>query len=372
MQVIEKRSVRTMVFYAATTLVLSASVPSAISAQGGTLVAQRAPGPVVARTPIAPVRAFSPAYTRPSPMLTARIDELHRNFPGKAGIAVRRIDGAWAYSKRGNDLFPQQSVSKLWVSMAALDQVDRGLLKMETPVSIGPENLTLFHQPIAARVAREGRVHETVSSLMELAITGSDNTANDALLWKAGGPNAVRDFITKRQLGAIRFGPGERLLQAGIAGMNWNQAYSEGRRFYLERSKVPEFIRKKALDSYVANPIDGAAPLAIVDALAKLARGELLSPASTRRLVATMERTKSGPRRLKGGVPPGWRVGHKTGTGQQHSAISTGYNDIAIITAPDGTRYAAAVMIGSTSVGVPARMALMQGVSKAIADYHGL
>ncbi|KAK0358894.1 hypothetical protein LTR94_033499, partial [Friedmanniomyces endolithicus] len=78
-----------------------------------------------------------------------------------------------------------------------------------------------------------------------------------------------------------------------------------------------------------------------------------------------MSEAKTGPQRIKGGVPPGWSYLHKTGTGQDLPPRSTGFNDIGIMTAPDGTSYAVAVMIGSTTVGIPERWALMQAVAKA-------
>src|SRR3546814_5887132 len=76
-----------------------------------------------------------------------------------------------------------------------------------------------------------------------------------------------------------------------------------------------------------------------------------------------MSRTRSGPRRLKGGLPAGWKFLHKTGTGQDYKGSTAGYNDIGIATAPDGTRYAIVVLLGDTSASVPARMELMQAVS---------
>jgi beta-lactamase class A len=145
---------------------------------------------------------------------------------------------------------------------------------------------------------------------------------------------------------------------------------STGRSFQAERDKLPDWIRKKALESYVAQPIDGATPVGIVNALGRLARGELLSPTSTRQMISMLERVQSGPQRLKAGAPAGWTVAHKTGTGQVHESIATGYNDVGIITAPDGTRYAVAVMLGSTTASVPERMALMQSVARAIATWH--
>jgi len=258
----------------------------------------------------------------------------------------------------------------MWVAMTILDQVDSGRLRLDQKVKITMSDLAVFHQPIRERVVANGAVEETIQSLMEQAITASDNTANDSLLRTAGGPEAVRNFIERKKLGKIRFGPGERLMQSQIAGLSWQQEYSIGRRFYTARSALPRERRQAALEAYLADPVDGAAPEAIANALARLAKGELLSPASTRLLLGMMERTKSGPNRLKAGVPAGWRFGHKTGTGQELDPLSTGYNDIGIMTAPDGTRYAVVVMIASTTSPIPARMAMMQAVSRAVATHH--
>lgn len=308
---------------------------------------------------------------RPPPGLEPAIHELWRTFPGRTGIAIRRIDGGWTVSRRGDEYFPQQSVSKLWVTLALLDRVDRGEINLNDRIAITADDLTLFNQPLATRVRREGRVEETAATLIDLAITGSDNTANDSLLRHAGGPDAVRRFIDRHNLGRIRFGPGERLLQSRIAGIEWQQRYSAGNSFQVARENVPLEVRRAALQRYLADPEDGASPDAIANALARLARGELLSATSTRYILDTMARTRSGPQRLKAGVPAGWQVAHKTGTGQVLGALATGYNDIAILTAPDGTRYAVAVMMADTTASIPQRMQLMQGVSRAVARYHG-
>ncbi|KGB58359.1 Beta-lactamase precursor [Sphingopyxis sp. LC363] len=318
-----------------------------------------------------PAGPIDPGFRRAPAGLDDRIFELWRAFPGKTGIAVQRIDGEWSLSQRGDELFPQQSVSKLWVALTVLDAVDQGRLTLDQRVRIGPEDLTLFHQPLAARVRSEGSVTMSVRDLIETAITHSDNTANDSLLRTVGGPDAVRAFIDKKDLGAIRFGPGERLLQAGTAGLKWQQAYSVGRAFYQARAALPDATRLAARDAYLANPPDGASPEAIASALTRLARGTLLSPDSTEYLLGVMSRTRSGPRRLKAGLPAGWKFLHKTGTGQDYKGSTAGYNDIGIATAPDGTRYAIVVLLGDTSASVPARMALMQAVSGAVADYHG-
>ena len=107
-----------------------------------------------------------------------------------------------------------------------------------------------------------------------------------------------------------------------------------------------------------------------MDALSRLAKGELLSANSTQVLQSILKRTRSGPNRLKAGVPANWEFLHKTGTGQVLGAVSTGYNDVGIMTAPDGSRYAVAVMLGDTTAPIPERMQLMQSVTRAVARYH--
>jgi beta-lactamase class A len=251
------------------------------------------------------------------------------------------------------------------VSITALDAVDKGRVRLDDKVTLTRSDLTLFHQPIAQKIL--GGVHTTtLSSLMWEAITKSDNTANDKLMRSVGGPEAVRAMIANKKLGAIRFYDGERALQSKIAGLIWTQSYSVGGAFYQARDALPAAVRKAAFDRYVADPYDGAAPSAIVGALARLKRGELLSPDSTSRLLTIMSNTRTGANRLKGGLKPGWKLSHKTGTGQVYGAFQAGYNDIGILTGPDGRSYAVAVMIKKTSTPLPTRMALMNNVVRAV------
>jgi len=305
----------------------------------------------------------------PPPALVSVVRNLGQSFNGKVGIAVRRVGSDWTVAWNGDSLFPQQSVSKLWVSMTFLDAVDRGKIRLADTTTITRKDLTLFHQPTAALVGSSGWT-TTYADLMHRAMTQSDNTANDTLLRAVGGPEAVRGYLARRFIKDVRFGPGERLLQSAAAGLDWRQDYSIGRNFYAARSQLPMSVRVKALDNYLASPPDGAAPSSIVEALAKLKEGDMLSPSSSQLLMSIMSEAKTGPQRIKGGVPPGWRYLHKTGTGQVLGARSTGFNDVGVMTAPDGTSYAVAVMIGSTTESIPARWQLMQAVAKAVAANH--
>jgi beta-lactamase class A len=310
----------------------------------------------------------SPARSSAERRLETRIAELGRAFNGDVGIAVRDVETGFSTAFDGNSFFPQQSVSKFWVALTAFDRADQGMLDLDQRVTLTRSDLTLFHQPIAAQIGANGYT-TTLNSLMFRALTQSDNTCNDFVLRRAGGPDAVREMLRSKRLEGIRFGPGERLLQAGLAGLNgWRPEYV-GQGFYAARSSLPLSVRQSAFNRYVADPVDGATPLGIVDALARLQRGELLSRGSTDRLLSIMSQTRTGAQRLKGGLAPGWRLAHKTGTGQVLGSVQTGYNDIGVLTSPDGRHYAVSVMIRRTAAPLGQRMALMQNAVRAVIDY---
>ena len=305
------------------------------------------------------------------PMLAANVTQLVRGFTGKVGVAVRSVDDGWLIDAGGSQRLPQQSVSKLWVAMTVLSARDAGKLRLDDPITLTRDDITLFHQPIAGLIRGDTGYRTTVGELLQRALTMSDNTANDRLMRLVGGPNAVRGFIARKGLGAIGFGPGERMLQAGTAGLTWQPSYAVNNGFLNARSRLSPAVRAAALDAYVANPPDGAAPIAIADSLARLARGELLSETSTRILLDTMGASVTGRARLRAALPAGWTIQHKTGTGQDLGARNAGFNDVGLLTAPDGRRYAIAVMVGDTIRPIRERQQLIQSVAAAVASYAG-
>ena len=322
------------------------------------------------RDPLAPLAA-RPTPPAP-PYIRDRVAELGRTFNGRVGIAVRSIDEGWSTGWKAEELYPQQSVSKLWVSITAMNAVDQCKVSLDDRVTLTRDDLTVFHQPIRDLILGGGGYTTTLGDLMVKAITTSDNTANDKLMRSVGGPEAVRAMIREKHLGSIRFYNGERALQSRIAGLLWSPSYSIGNAFFEARNALPLAVRQAAFNRYVDDPFDGAAPSAIVTALARLKRGELLSPASTARLLDIMSHTKTGANRLKGGLAPGWVLNHKTGTGQELAGQQAGYNDIGILTAPDGKSYSVAVMIKLTSVPLPVRMAMMNDVVRAVITQHDM
>ncbi len=214
-----------------------------------------------------------------------------------------------------------------------------------------------------------GGATTTLGGLLSTAITESDNTANDKLMRSIGGPDAVRAMIDRKDLGLVRFYEGERALQSRIAGLIWSQSYAIGDGFYKARSALPLALRKASFNRYVADPYDGATPHAVALALARLKQGELLSPASTARLLRTMGETRTGKARVRAALSPGWKWLHKTGTGQELQGRIGGINDIGILTAPDGTAYAMALMTVPNKANGAAQ-GLMQSVARAVIAAH--
>lgn len=324
-------------------------------ARAGETVAFQAPP---ALQDVAPIR-----------MLDTQIADLGRSFDGDIGIAVKDIQTNELVEFDGRTFFPQQSVSKFWVALTALNAADEGRKDLRMAVVLKPADLTLFHQPIAAQIRSAGSHKTTLDVLLTRALQQSDNTCNDFVLRAVGGSDAVHAFLAAKKIDGVRFGPGERLMQSRIAGLTWRQDYSVGNAFYRARSNVPLVHRRAAFDAYIANPVDGAQPVAVVNTLARLQRGELLSPTSTARLLEIMSHTRTGPKRLKGGLSMGWSLAHKTGTGQQLGGFQTGYNDIGLLTSPAGRSYAVAVMIRRTSAPIWSRMLVMQNVVRAVIAY---
>ena len=166
----------------------------------GTGLAQGQP----TRDPLAPLPQDA-APPRPTQMvmppriapasLQARLENLGRAFDGKAGISVVSLSEGWQADYNATSLFPQQSCSKLWVAITAMDAVDRGRISLNDRVTLGRDDLTLFHQPISSKILGNGGHTTTLGTLLFTAITESDNTANDKLMRSIGGPQAVRDMI---------------------------------------------------------------------------------------------------------------------------------------------------------------------------------
>ncbi|WP_165842813.1 serine hydrolase [Phenylobacterium deserti] len=315
----------------------------------------------------------APAQAKPPPAppapaeLQARLTELAEDYREDVGIAVTDVTERWTASVDGGSLYPQQSVVKIWVALAMMEAIDQGRFRLDQPVLVRPEDRSVFYEPLGRKIGRTGFL-TTYYDLLSRSLTESDNTANDKIMSEVGGAAIVTDVVARKGLTGIGIGGDEKMLQSLTAGVEWRPELV-GWRFKEARAKLPDEVRDRALDAYLANPPDGATPIGLTHGLAALQRGELLSKPSTDTLIGLMAEAKTGNLRLKAGLPPGWSIAHKTGTGPDWRGASVGINDVGLITAPDGRVYAVAVMLRETKRPFRDRQRLMQQVARAVADH---
>ena len=303
--------------------------------------------------------------TRAPAAVAGDVDAAMRTVEGPVGVSIYSFSDGWRIDRGCNRRLPQQSVSKLWVAMTLMEQVDRRRIGLYDPITVMPSDMTLFHQPLAALVGTQG-YRTTVLDLLLRAMTQSDNTANDRLLSLVGGPAAVNDMLRRHRLSGVTFGPGERLLQSGTAGVTWDQSLSRPWAFQNARDRLPASARADAYRRYAASPPDGATACGVVDGLAGLHEGRILSKASTQTLLSIMGASVTGHARLRAGLAPGWLLSHKTGTGQQYAGRTAGFNDVGILVSPEGDAYAVAVMIGNSTSAERAKQHFIRDVARAV------
>lgn len=312
-----------------------------------------------------PLPVVEQVIPEPPAELQARLERLVDAYGEEVGVAVTDVQTGWTAGVDAERPYPQQSVSKLWVAISVLKAVDAGLITVDDWVTMTDDDRSVFFQPLVAHIGRKGYPIQ-IKGLLRRAIIESDNSANDKLMRTVGGPDGVGQALAEMGLTDVKVGAYERDLQAQTAGLPWRPEYGHDWNFQHARERLPIGVRKAAMDAYLADPLDGTSPAAITRTLAQLQNGKLLSATSTDLLIGLMEEARTGPRRLKGGLPRDWKIAHKTGTGQDFQGFSAGINDVGLLTAPDGRVYAVAVMMRKARKGVTARLAFMQSISRAV------
>jgi beta-lactamase class A len=293
--------------------------------------------------------------------LTAQFQQVaDRSVPGTLGVAMEDLSTGQIISFNGERRFPLQSVFKAPLGAAVLAEVDAKRLRLDEVVTIEDVDLSPPYSPIAD--AWPGRKDYTVGELLDRAVGDSDNTAADVLMKRIGGPGAVTAWLQGRKVNNLDIDRYERQLQPEILGLASFRAGWKGKAAYRAAlGAVPAETRRRAALAYLADQKDTATPLAAVRFLEALNQGELLSPASTHRLMAIMTATRTGQGRLLAALPDGATLAHKTGTARADLGFIPATNDIGIYTLKDGRRFAVAVFLSGPGLDGPER-------DRAIAD----
>lgn len=226
-----------------------------------------------------------PVAAASSPGLTALEQQLHYMVAGKSsdvGIAAIDLNSGESINVKGLTPYPMASTVKIAVAAAYLTQVDHGRRSLLD--TIGKER------------ARD---------LMARMLIHSDNRATDMLMKDLGGPAAIQSWLKFH----------------GFTGLQVDRNIAQ--------------LLKDPRDLWDRR--DSSTPLAMVELLRRLDRGNILSPSSRSTLLNFMAQCQTGRNRMKALLPEGTRVEHKTGT------LNGLSDDVGFVTMPDGRRIAIAI-----------------------------
>ncbi|WP_333588059.1 class A beta-lactamase [Phenylobacterium sp.] len=269
--------------------------------------------------------------------------------PARFGAGFLNLESGELWAVAGSDRFPMQSVFKAPLAAVVLAEVDAGRIALDQVVTLSDEDLSPPFSLVGE--AYPERRDYTVEDLIVLATGRSDNTAADVLMRLVGGPGAVTAWLRSHGLKEMRVDRYERQLQPELAGMgSFRPAWKTSAAYREALMGVPPLQRQAATAAYLRDPRDTTTPRDALLFLSKLAAGELLSPASTERLLTIMTETPTGANRLAAGLPDGARLAHKTGTARTDLGLTPAMGDMGIITLADGRRYAVAVFFAGVTL----------------------
>jgi beta-lactamase class A len=298
--------------------------------------------------------------------LQVALDNLNISANPGIGIGVLDLNTGESWFRNRQQKFPMQSVYKLPIAIAVLQRVDERKISLDQSVTITKQDFSAGNNPIIKDIKGD-RAQFTVRDLLKRMMDVSDNTASDVLMRLIGGPSQVNQTLVKLGIRNVRVDRLERQLQPDSVGLKTFQPeWSDAKVLKAAIEQVPATVQQTALQKYLTDPRDTATPAGLVDLLSKLQRKKLLSAKSTTVLLQMMTNSKSGPQRLKAGLPRNWLIAHKTGTGADVLGVSVATNDVGIITSPQGKRIAIAVMIPGSKAPLEERERLMARVVEMV------
>jgi beta-lactamase class A len=224
--------------------------------------------------------------------LPSALAALERRHGGRLGVAVLDTASLKLVAHRGDERFAMCSTFKFLAAACILARVDRGEESLGRRVVYGKADLVPY-SPVTEKHAGEGGL--TIGEICEAAVTLSDNTAGNLLLDSFGGPSGLTAYMRSLGDDVTRLDRRETELNEARPG----------------------------------DPRDTTTPATMVEVMRRTVLGTALSTGSREQLAAWLVANKTGDKRLRAGVPKGWQVGDKTGSGANNAT-----NDIAVIWPP--------------------------------------
>lgn len=258
-----------------------------------------------------------------SSALQGEFARIERESGGRLGIAVLDTGSGLRAGHRAGERFPMCSTFKLLAAAAVLARVDAGTERLDRRIPYGRNDL-ITYSPVTENHAGDGM---TMSELCEAAVTLSDNTAGNLMLASFGGPAGLTRYMRSIGDGVTRLDRNEPTLNEARPG----------------------------------DPRDTTTPDAMLESLDTLLFGKALSPSSKDQLTNWLLASKTGDKRLRAGLPQGWRCGEKTGSGPRGTA-----NDVGAFWPANRKPVIIAAFLTETEADAQTRDAAIASVARAV------
>jgi len=256
--------------------------------------------------------------------LAETVAALERRSRGRLGVAVLDTGTRRRFSHRGDERFPLCSTFKFLLAADLLARADRGALELDRRLPIMATHLG-NSDFVKSRVGRDASLRELAHAIIEI----SDNDAANLLLAEIGGPPALTRFA--RALG----------------------------------DPVTRVDRMEPVSDAPSDVSDTTSPAAMAADFERILLGKVLKPASRVTLTDWLLHSKTGAGRLRAGLPAGWRLAHKTGTGMHGSS-----NDAGLVWRPHAAPLVISVYLTGSPLGDAGRDAVIAAVGRAVSDSH--
>jgi beta-lactamase class A len=271
-------------------------------------------------------QAAAPSMEERLALANKRLADIEAREGGRLGVFVGDTGAGATIEHRADERFPMCSTFKLLAAAAALKRVDQGAERLDRTITYGPSDL-LEYAPVAKAHVAEGGM--TVADLCAAAIDWSDNTAGNLVLQSIGGPAGFTQFARSLGDSVTRLDRNEPTLNESLPG----------------------------------DERDTTSPRAMAGTMQKVLVGDALSDGSRSQLQMWLIGDKVGDKRLRAGLPPSWRIGDKTGTGERGST-----NAVAIIWPPGRAPLIATVYYTESSAPMDARNTVHKEIGALIAE----
>ena len=284
------------------------------------------------------------------------------------GLSATHIESGRTVSVRGGESFPMASAVKIPFAVQLMTLAEQGKTSLDRMVTLGPQDLHPGSGTLSELFFHPG-VSLSLANYMELMLVISDNSAADVVLKEGGGPGAVTARMKELGLSGIRVDRNIAFLISDWMGAKAIPPETEWNRDMWDKiyNAVPEAEHMRARRAQWADPRDTATPDDMTKLIARIWKKTLFGEKNSEVLLGMMERCQTGKARLKGLLPAGTGVAHKTGT------LGGVADDVGVITLPGDAGHVAISVFTKASLR-PSEVSekAVAEIARTVYDYFAL